>query len=344
MRVRLKHVKKVRAKGKVYFYHTKTGQRLPDDPGERARWVLEINAGLERTRPVQQAGTVAHTVTAYLASPEFKQLAPGSQKGYRNALDTIRGRWGQFRIEQPERKHVMALRDKYSDTPGAANTLLRILGVLFRFAVDRGLRADNPTRGVPRLKGGEGHQPWTEEAIAQFLKSAPEDMCDALMLGLYTGQRKGDVQRLTWADYDGQGINVRQQKTGTRLWIPVHPTLKTMLDKKDPASPLILTRNGRPMTDATFRHRWSKAVQAAGLDGHTFHGLRYTATALLFEAGATPQEAAAITGHRSLAMLEKYGRSAQQKLLAQSAITKLIRNTDRTENGKPDRKNWKTEA
>jgi integrase len=328
MRVKLKHVKKVRAKGKVYFYHTKTGQRLPDDPEERARWVLEINAGLNQTRPDQRAGTVGHTIKAYLSSPEFNQLAPGSKKGYRNALDTIRDHWGKFRIEQPERKHVMALRDKYSDKPGKANTLLRILGVLFRFAVDRGLRADNPTRGVPRLKQGEGHKPWTEDAIAQFLQSAPEDMCDALLLGLYTGQRRGDVQRMSWADYDGQGINVRQQKTGARLWIPVHPKLKAMLDAKERVSPLILTRSGKPMTDATIRHRWSKAVQAAGLDGHTFHGLRYTATANLFEAGATPQEAAAITGHKSLAMLEKYGRSAQQKLLAQSAIKKLTVNVD----------------
>lgn len=343
MRIMLRYVKRVKARGKVYYYHSKTGQRLPDDPDQRARRVLEINASLSEDTRRPSANSVSGVTTAYLASPEFKQLAEGSQTVYRRSLDIIRSRWGSFNIARIERKHVMALRDKFADTPGKANSALLMLGVLFQFAIDRGFCTVNPTRGVQRLKIGEGHTPWTEEAIQQFLQSAPEDMCDALLLGLYTGQRRGDVQRMAWSDYDGQGISVRQEKTGVKLWIPCHPRLKAMLDAKKRVSPLILTRDGRPMTEASFRYRWRLAVQDAGLGGLTFHGLRYSATAMLFEAGCTPQEVAAITGHRSLAMLEKYGKSASQRLLAHSAIKKL-ENAGRTETGKQGGQNRKTDT
>ena len=51
MIMRLKFVKRVRTKGRVYWYHTKTRQRLPDDPETRAARVLEINRSLT-SRPV----------------------------------------------------------------------------------------------------------------------------------------------------------------------------------------------------------------------------------------------------------------------------------------------------
>ncbi len=41
MIVRLKHVKRVRSKGRTYWYHQLTHERLPDDREVRAARVLE---------------------------------------------------------------------------------------------------------------------------------------------------------------------------------------------------------------------------------------------------------------------------------------------------------------
>ena len=41
--VHLKHVKRYRVGGRVYLYHRKTGERLPDNPVDRAARVREIN-------------------------------------------------------------------------------------------------------------------------------------------------------------------------------------------------------------------------------------------------------------------------------------------------------------
>ena len=50
---------------------------------------------------------------------------------------------------------------------------------------------------------------------------------------------------------------------------------------------------------------------------YTFHGLRYSATENLLLDGLTTKQAMAITGHRSPQMIEKYGRRADQRRLAE---------------------------
>ena len=65
-----------------------------------------------------------------------------------------------------------------------------------------------------------------------------------------------------------------------------------------------------------------------------FHGLRYTAAARLAEAGCSLKEIASITGHKSLGMIGKYSRGADQKRLSGAAIVNLERYTSGTKNGK----------
>ena len=132
---------------------------------------------------------------------------------------------------------------------------------------------------------------------------------------------------MSWRDYDGQVIHVVQQKTGAKLEIPVHRDLKAILDGLERTSTRILTTaRGRPFGMKNFDYHIRRACDACGLQGYVFHGLRYSATGRLFEAGCTPQEVQAITGHKTLAMVQQYGQGADQRRLATAAIEKLERN------------------
>ncbi|MCZ6849387.1 MAG: tyrosine-type recombinase/integrase, partial [Alphaproteobacteria bacterium] len=176
-----------------------------------------------------------------------------------------------------------------------------------------------------------------DESIAAFLDSASPMMALALKIAVYTGQREGDVLTMTWHNYDGNNIRLVQSKTGTKLTIPVHSALKAALDAQERVSPIILTtETGKPFTDSNFRHHFGKARKAAGLHGQglVFHGLRYTAAKMLADVGCTTRQIAAITGHKSLAMIEKYTQGVDQERLAGAAILNL-ENAKRTENGKP---------
>jgi integrase len=61
------------------------------------------------------------------------------------------------------------------------------------------------------------------------------------------------------------------------------------------------------------------AIRAAGLTGLVWHGLRGAAASWAAEAGATQQQVAALLGHQTLQMVQKYGRGAANRTLAGAA-------------------------
>ena len=150
-----------------------------------------------------------------------------------------------------------------------------------------------------------------------------------MQLAIFTGQRQADILRMSWHDYENEVIHVVQQKTGSKVWIPAHRELQAVLQSCNRRSPIILTsRVGRPFQSDHFRHVWRRATLEAELDGLTFHGLRHTAAERLAEAGCSDLEIAAITGHRTAAMVRRYTRDADKKQLARSAIAKLEKNLE----------------
>jgi integrase len=211
-----------------------------------------------------------------------------------------------------------------------ANRAVMVMSVLLQFSVEREYVSANVALRVKKLPIGR-HERWPEGVVdwATTPGNLPEHLRRAIVLAVHTGQREGDCLAMRWSDYDGSGIQVRQEKTGEELWVPVHPTLKAELDA---------WRAG-PMTATTILTRatglpWVKGAGFATMVGrelarhdHTrgfvFHGLRCVAAARLAEAGCTVHEIAAITGHRTLQMLQHYTRQAEQRTRAVAAIVKL---------------------
>lgn len=130
-----------------------------------------------------------------------------------------------MRVGALEPKHVLALRDKYASTPAAENNLTSMLS----WSVPRGWRADNPCEHVKKLKGSEPYEPWSWEAIEMLREAAPLEIWWVTALALFTGQRQGDVLQMKWSDVRDGVVSVIQEKTGVRVWIPIHRALAKIL-------------------------------------------------------------------------------------------------------------------
>jgi integrase len=146
-------------------------------------------------------------------------------------------------------------------------------------AADRGLIAVNVCQ-----RGGRLYEPdraeiiWTAADIAAFCMAAPFELQLALMLALWTGQRQSDLIRLTWMQYDGTRIRLRQGKGRRRVVIPVGAPLKAALDAVRRNEGTILRNTfGEPWTSDGFRTSCGKAFARAGLGDLHFHDLRGTA-------------------------------------------------------------------
>jgi len=279
---------------------------------------------MTRKRKYILPGTLGALIQEYRASPEFDRLAPGTKANYLLAIRRLEPLY-RVEINEIRRRHIIAIRNKYRDRPGAAKHILIAVGVLMKLAVEMEYR-ESVIAGVERLPIGEHHR-WADQDIAYALEHFPEPMRRAVVLALHTGQRSGDLAALTWSAYDGEGIEVRQQKTGKSLWLPCQPALQKELDtwKSRATAVTILTgTKGRPFLGGWLSGAMSKEIRRhRQLDGLVFHGLRKTAAAKLAECGCTPHEIASITGHASLRMIEHYTAEAQQAVRAKAAILKL---------------------
>ena len=65
-----------------------------------------------------------------------------------------------------------------------------------------------------------------------------------------------------------------------------------------------------------FRPAWHRTLKQAGIKGLRFHDLRHEAVSRLVEAGLGDQEAATISGHKSMQMLRRYTHLRAEDLVA----------------------------
>ena len=120
-------------------------------------------------------------------------------------------------------------------------------------------------------------------------------------------------------------VDVVQDKTGAKLWIPMHRDLSVIL-KAWPRQHVVViaTPLGKAYRADSFGRFMAKNIDAAGLPQRCVtHGLRKAAARRLAEAGCSSKEIASITGHSSLEEIERYTKAAEQKKLAKCAMRRL---------------------
>jgi integrase len=180
----------------------------------------------------------------------------------------------------------------------------------------------------PRTKPFAARIP--NRAERQRLLSAAESFLQPLILvGMYTGLRKGSILRLEAEDYRREPEILRViQKGGRELKLPMTPPLRSVLDGLGVASgPLFRWPNGRVMHRFP-RKAWARACVKSGLaqrseESYTdkrgrqrirvrwrpvirFHDLRHCMGTALAEAGVEQRLIQKLLGHSGIRISERY--------------------------------------
>jgi integrase len=295
---------------------------------------LEGTSKHVQLRPKAAPGTFSALAIRYYGSPQYQSLSATSRSNYRRIIDGFLQHHGHRQVDQMTREHVDIIIGKMASKPGAGIILLKRIRTLVRYAMSLGWTDRDPTVGVKAYRSKEIHT-WNEEELATFEKRWPEGSRErlAFALLLYTGQRGSDVHRMVWTDLVGDAIRVAQQKTTTKLTIPIHEALSRLLASANRNhANILVTAYKRPFSVKGFGNMMSTAIREAGLLGRCKpHGLRKAAARRLAEAGCSASEIMAITGHKTLAEVERYTRAAEQERLARQAMNRQLK----TESGKP---------
>lgn len=331
---RMKYVKAYEDRhGRMRYYYRRPGfprLALPGKPGSKefaeAYEAAEKNAPRKIGEDRVGAGTFSAIIADYYETARYQNLAEITKKTYRNVLERFRESFGDMPVRAMGAAKLDELLETFADRPGALDTFRKVLRLVLKLAVRRGLIKVNPMTELrlPR-KAAKGFHTWSEDEIAAYEAKWPSGSRERLALALliYTAQRRADVVSMGRQHVKDGKIHVIQSKTGTRLWITLHTALKAELDKV-PAGQLtfLQTQYGQPFTGPGFGNWFRENAKAAGVTGCTPHGLRKAACVRLAEAGCTPHEIMAVTGHKNLSEVTLYTDQADQKRLAGEAMRK----------------------
>jgi integrase len=269
-----------------------------------------------QSRPINPApvGTFSDLVDEYLGSPGFAARASRTQGEYRKILRKLVELIGDMPLArlggESGVEYVYALQEAFRRHPRHCNHTLAVLSLVCSFGIRRRRMLLNPVLGVERLTVQPRRMVWSHEDQRNFLTVADQTIRLALLLGLYTAQRQGDLLRLQWSQYDGRRISLTQSKTAQAVSILIMAPLKGALDvhPRD-GDHVLLDHRGRPFRQRRFEERWAATTAEAGLTGLRFQDLRRTAMTRMGEASVTETEMAAVSGHsidRSRQILQTY--------------------------------------
>ena len=330
------------ASAKDYWYAWRGGPSLRGKPGT-PEFIASYNEVVAQRAPSPD-GRLQSLIDAYQATDDFRTRAPRTKLDYIRQIKIIESEFGDFPLKalaaRETRGVFMDWRDKLAiKSQRQADYAWTVLAIILATAKDRGKISVNPCERGGRLYNGTRVDcVWAVDDEKAFFEFAPKHLHLPLLLALWSGQRQGDLLRLTWKAYDGQRIRLRQSKTGARVQIPVGAPLKVALDaaergKRSPT--ILLNSDGRPWTSAGFRASWGKAAEKAGIEGLTFNDLRGTAVTRLALVGCTEAEIATLTGHslRDVRSILDAHYLNRDHALAESAIHKLELGYARTAEG-----------
>ena len=323
------HVKRVRSRGREYLYFN-TGKknangqpiRTPLPPmSSPSFWASYATMKAARDRRVKPHYTIASACDAYEKSADYKRKAESTKRLYDYSIRLIRGALGKAPINDLKRHHIQKVLDNGLPSPSMHDPFLAVLGVVYRQARRDGKTDLRPTADFEKRKGGS-HDPWPDGVLDAGLKSEHARTRLAVHLLYFTGQRIGDVCKMQWADIRDGSISVVQQKTGKRLWVPLHSELRGELDRTVKRGLTILTNHeGHPMGPQVIRRELKAHGSAMGVEVVP-HGLRKNAVISLLEAGCSVAEVAAITG-QTYRIVEQYAAGISQRRMGKAAILKL---------------------
>ncbi|MBB4262676.1 site-specific integrase [Bradyrhizobium sp. CIR3A] len=301
VRVDLKGVAKVKAKGHTYYYAWRGGPRLRGLPGS-PEFIASYNEAIEQRRAPDE-GRVRFVVADY-KKRELKKLSPSTRAEWGKWLDRISTRFGDLRIAQFDRPDkirpsIRRWRDEWSDTPRTADYGLQVLSRVCSHAIDPlGKIAVNPCEGIKRLYSNDRSEIiWTDADIQQIKKTCSPEIAAAVDLAAHTGLRLGDLVRVSWSHIGEDAILLTTGKSRHRreALVPLYDALREVLERIPKRATTILSSSRkRPWTVDGFGSSFNKAKIDAGLADRDLHfnDLRGTAATKFYIAGFTEREIA----------------------------------------------------
>lgn len=307
----------------------------------------EINTGKDplHERELKRAeGTVAELAKDYLERHAIPHKRQSSLRNDRQMLNNIiLPRLGKLKVSAVGRRDIESLHHSFKATPYRANRVLSLLSTMFFLAGKWGMRADNPTKGIPRFHEDRRETWLTAEQLEKLeaaLNSYPQqEAANVLRLLILTGSREGEVLGATWDQFDLQrGIWTKPSHHTKQKKIEHVPLSKAALLVLTPmaeqkTSPYLFPGKAKGTAKArvSIRRPWVQVCKAADLAAEVripgkrkelirykptirIHDLRHTYASHLVSRGTSLHIVGKLLGHTQAQTTQRYAHVADEAL------------------------------
>jgi len=208
---------------------------------------------------------------------------------------------------------------------GTASRTVGLLGGILSFAVSEGIIAVNPVRGVKRPADNRRDIRLTADqyrtlsnalAEAEAEGENPSAMLAIRLLAL-TGCRRGEIERLQWAEVDlvGRCLRFLDSKEGKSIR-PLGAAASKLLAKLSKEGRYVLCGNAPDKPFVGLPKAWRRILGKAQLPGLTPHGLRHAFASVAADLGFTEPSIAAMLGHGTHSTTGRYVHHLDSALIA----------------------------
>lgn len=227
---------------------------------------------------------------------------------------------GKTAVDERTRKQGRAI---VKGGPGASNKCVALLSAMLSFAVEQGLRDDNPALGIKKYPGKPQERFLTQVEIGRLGQALKELHATghngfalaAIELLLLTGCRKSEVLSLRWSEVDigRRMLMLEDSKTGPK---PVHlgnsavKHLKELPRVRDCEFVFPSSSASGHIVDVS--KTWNALREKADLHGVRLHDLRHTFASIGAASGTSLYILGKALGHRHAATTQRYAHLADQ--------------------------------
>lgn len=219
-------------------------------------------------------------------------------------------------------KHVSDYVNRGGEQRTTAVRKLTAIRQFFGYCQDNGLMYRNPagptvckvTYDVFKHEEKESKEKkvFSESEISTLLGSTDDPFwIAAILIGVRTGLRLGDIAKLEWSSLKDDTLTVWTDKTNKRVVLPVDATLSEAFSRIRETDITYLFPTQREIASSPSRRallsvQFSRLCDKAGIAGKSFHSLRHTNATGLVQAGQSLEVIADRLGHSSTKTTQGY--------------------------------------
>jgi integrase len=304
------------------IYRTRDGQQrwfklghhgvwTPSQAREKARQIRFAadngkDPALER-HELRSGASVSELCDEYVANMESHKLngkAPSTKKADRSRVEKhIKPKLGKIRVAAITPLQIEQFMN--GCTPGSAKRLMQLLGAIFSFGIKKGLRSDNPCKGIvkpPDVRKRRRLSIAEYQQLGTALNGSATVPHEIFLFLAISGWRSSEARLLKHSEIDLERCTATLGDTKTGVSVrPLSGAAIDIIKRQQLNGEYVFAHEGKPFFN--IYRSWQNLALAPEVTQHT---LRHSFASLAADLGLADSTIAGLIGHKQQSITSRY--------------------------------------